>query len=471
MSQSNVPEPAPNTVEIKAPEKEKADELVEIGDIPVIRGKRWYVSLSMLFAAVSSLVAGTYFCVHYIETNPIKDKLADIQQSLTASESDRLSVRSDLSSLQLKYDTVLKINDRPILSFPLDQSSLIGTDITFLWDYSKADSAAGYILNVQSLSANPVTSEELNVVRPETRRAFYSLPNVPSGEYLWRICPGSLVGPQRVVQGQCSNPSTFFAYSSVLERIRATNSILVATTPTSYDNFISTNGNGKYSGFELDIAQYVVDKISEKLALPTPLKLNRPLEIPWSRLFQAMQYGEADIAIRSITRTSSREREYSNLKFSKGYLINHQIFIQRSKGKEFPSELKAASVGVKKNSMNERAAKLLAPKYKFTVDASYIAYGDIFQALRDGKLDFALVDSALAGSFLSTSGYQYGPNMDSDLRVFYNRELGGDHEEYSILVYDGGSSQKLLPLINSIIDSPGFATFKASLQAKYNVSE
>ena len=45
--------------------------------------------------------------------------------------------------------------------------------------------------------------------------------------------------------------------------------------------------------------------------------------------------------------------------------------------------------------MNELAAKYLATKYGFSVNSSFTAYGDLYDALRRGDISFALVDSSL----------------------------------------------------------------------------
>jgi ABC-type amino acid transport substrate-binding protein len=253
-----------------------------------------------------------------------------------------------------------------------------------------------------------------------------------------------------------------------MDRILFSHKILVATTPTSYDRFVSSNGNGVYSGFEIELIRYIAAQLGLELHSSVPLAVST-VEIPWSGLFTAMQQGEADIAIRSITRTKSREQEYPNLDFTSGYLTNHQIFITMLPNGNFPDSLRGAKVGVKQNSFNERAARFLAEQYQFTTDASYVAYGDLYQALRDGKIAYALVDSVLASEFLRNQGAQLGPALDAQLRSFYDKELGQDHEEYSIVIRREGAKDRLRDAIQNIMGSAAFGKFLEGLKIKYGL--
>ena len=49
----------------------------------------------------------------------------------------------------------------------------------------------------------------------------------------------------------------------------------------------------------------------------------------------------------------------------------------------------------------ELAAKYLATKYGFSVNSSFTAYGDLYDALRRGDISFALVDSSLVHEHLN----------------------------------------------------------------------
>jgi ABC-type amino acid transport substrate-binding protein len=172
-----------------------------------------------------------------------------------------------------------------------------------------------------------------------------------------------------------------------------------------------------------------------------------------------MQAGAADIALRSMTRNEIREKQYPNLRFTVGYVGNHQIFIQPNTGGKFPAALVGRIVGAESDTVNESAAEYLAPKYGFTVKSLEGDYGGIYEALRRGDISFALVDSSLVHEHLNKTLFPLGGELDPELREFYLKQLGLDHEEYSFLVYEGTSS-KLREMLNDILQSPQYRSFR-----------
>jgi ABC-type amino acid transport substrate-binding protein len=139
------------------------------------------------------------------------------------------------------------------------------------------------------------------------------------------------------------------------------------------------------------------------------------------------------------------------------------MFVQLSKDGVYPDSLKGRIVGAKSRSVNESVAKFLAQKFGYTVNPSYTAYGDLLEGLRRGEIAYALVDSSLVNEHLNKSIYALGGFLDDELRAFYKRELGFDHEEYSILVHEGGSSE-LRTALNEILESAEYKAFANSLK-------
>ena len=286
---------------------------------------------------------------------------------------------------------------------------------------------------------------------------FIAFDQLHSGTYIWRIRPGVAVPGREIAQGPWSSAAVFTIHASITDRITSTGKLLVATTPTSYDPFVGVNRQGQYDGFELKLLQWLIPRLGEKLQLKRVPNLEI-VEVPWNQLFTYMQNGEADIAVRSITRSEAREREYQNLRFTMGYLQNHQIFVQLKQEGNYPTSLKSKIVGVKNRSVNESAAKFLAQKHGFNVNSSFTAYADLYEGLRRGDIAFALVDSSLVNERLNKSLFPLGGFLDNELREFYKKELGYDREEYSILVHEGGSD-RLRTVLNEIIQSPDYDNF------------
>lgn len=458
------PKPKPGTRGRAADGNQKAggDAVsVKIADLPVITSKRWYVTLSAAIGIMGSIVSVTYFVIDYGRIKPIEKELEENRTLLANAKSDALNAKSQLERAEQRSGELASKFDRPAQIFPRDRSSVVGFNISFLWEYGKHDANTRYIIELQDMAgrAPPV---KINVDRPETKSMFYAFDPAAAGSYVWRVRPGRMVSDEEVGQGPWSPAAVFAIHPSVTERIRATGKLLVASTPTSYDAGVS-NRDG-YGGFELKVLRWLMPRLGERLNLKQPPTLEVE-EIPWNRLFNYMQNGEADIAVRSITRSEAREKEYQNLKFTTGYALNHQMFVQLSKDGTFPDSLKGRIVGAKSRSVNESVAKFLAQRFGYTVNSSYTAYGDLFDGLRRGEIAYALVDSSLVNEFLGKSVFPLGGFLDDELREFYKRELGFDHEEYAILVHEGASSD-LRTALNEILSSEEYRKFAAGLKVE-----
>ncbi len=409
--------------------------------------KRWHVLVSAGIGVLSATISGTYALTHFLETKPLQEKLTSVTQALTAAESERQTLRNQFDQLQQRYERVLSSNDRPILLFPADNASIIGTAHNFAWDYKAHDGNTSYYVELQQLFPPAKDPRRFNIVRPESKREYISLDGTGPQQYLWRIRPGKIAGDVQLGTGSWSLPSTFWVYPTVTDRIKSTKKLLVATTSTSYDSFVASDSAGQSDGYEVELF----------------------VELPWSRIFTSLQRGEADVAMRSISRSAFREREYSNLRFTNGYVENHQIFVQPRQGGEFPGTLENSRVGVKNNSINEKAAKYLAAKYKFVVDTSFVAYSDLYQALRDGKINFALVDNLLVEKYLGKQLFQFGGSLNMELRPFYLKELERDKEEYAILVHESNQDSRLRTYLNEILASPEIRKVNAELQKRFHL--
>jgi len=427
--------------------------------------KNYYLTLSVLAGIVTSLIGTTYAVIKYAEIHPLDKQIEELKANKTVTESENQGLKAKLDRLQQQYESIVTDTDRPVLTLPRDNASIITDDVDLEWDYKNRDAVSGYILEIRNLKDSTAAPTLINVVRPEAKRMTYHV-NSPSGEYVWRIRPGTLVDGKVVAQGPWSHMSAFSTFPSILDRIKATQVMVVATTPTSYDSYSNKTQLGTYEGFEIDLTRWVVKQLSTKLNLQSDLSLEI-VEIPWNRFFTALQNGEVDLGIRSITKSKTREAEFSQMRFTIGYLENHQLLIQSKKGGTFPESLNGQVIGVKAASINEKAANYLASQFKFRVDPSYVSYDDVYTALREGRIAYAMVDSTLVAKFLNTKVYQFGPQLDDYLKPFYERELGTSTEEYAIAVHQSNQNEMLVPMINEILSSADTRSYIQSLKQKY----
>jgi ABC-type amino acid transport substrate-binding protein len=438
-----------------------------VGELKIPLFRNAYVTVASICAMLAAVASATFGIVHYVEVRPLNDKIVALQQTGTTSDATAQGYKGQLSALQQQYEVLRNASTAPVLTYPPDRSSVIGNSVLFTWDYKKRETVSGYMVEIRELQQSNAR-KYLNTPASDRTELFYSFGNARAGEYLWRVRPGSYVEGVERPEGPWSRPATFSVYSSVEQRIRATGHLTVTTTPTTYDAFVAADNAGHYHGYEIELARWLTLKLGPLLQTK-PLTLE-VVDIPWSRLFDALQNGETDVAIRSITRSNARERDYSNLRFTVGYLRNHQVLVQSRDHGAFPGALAGARVGAKNSSINEKAARFLVKRYHYHVDATFVAYDNLYDALRRGRIDFAIVDSALVGPFLKQGIERFGPELDNDLKGFYRAELGRDFEEYAVLVHESTANDRLRPLLNSLLQSKEFDTFNALLKRKYGLS-
>jgi len=427
-------------------------------DVPVSAGRRWSLTVLAVIASLVAVVSATYWVVDHVRIRPLEKELQATRAALSDVKADGRNLQRVGDRTEQRGSELPATPNRPAAIFPSDRSSIIGSSVTFSWEYAGHTSTTKYIVSIQPLSTGrPVLL--LNVDRPETKKLSYTFAPTDVGEFLWRVRAVEPVSGQEAAEGPWSSAAVFSAYPSAVERIKRTGKLLVATPPASYDPFVGVNTNGQFLGFEVSLVHWLLPKLGADLQMARAPQLE-VTNVPWDQIFSYMQAGAADIAFRSMTRSELREKEYPNLRFTVGYVSNHQVFIQPDPAGKFPVALAGRIVGAESGTVNEAAARYLAPKYGFTVKSLDGDYGNIYDALRHGDISFALVDSSLVHEHLTKTVFPMGgeADLDPELREFYQKQLGLDHEEYSFLVYEGSSSA-LRKALDKILQSQDYRGF------------
>lgn len=149
--------------------------------------------------------------------------------------------------------------------------------------------------------------------------------------------------------------------------------------------FVSEGGNKEIFGFDVSMMQYICKNIQRQCIFFT---------IPFQKLLPALQNKEIDIAVSDLTVTLDRAALAS---FSLPYLESKVRFIGRSELSNQPFDLKLlnnSSIGLIKGS----AFPLLLKSMGITTAKiiEYDIYSFLIEALRDGKIKFALIDNPSA---------------------------------------------------------------------------
>lgn len=452
---------------VEAPPTQPDANRTDVENAQIHISRTHYLTLPVLASLFVGAIGATYAIVRYIEVGPLTSQAERLQSELTVVTAKRQEAEQSCDHHRQLYAALLQETERTVLASPQDGASIIGKHLTFEWDYHQHTPSTQYIIEVREITSAGTKPIRFNVLHPDLQRRHFELSADSLGEYLWRVKPGILISGEEVAHGSWSSYGRFTAYPSLLDRIKASGRILVASTPTTYGPFTMESERGGYEGFDMELLNWIAKQLRSELGQPRPIEI-KVTNIPWNRLFLALQNGEVDIAMRSITKSVQRERNHPGIRFTDGYLVNHQLLIQKRNTAAFPGDLKGRVVGAKRDSTNERAALYLASQFDFTVDASFVNYGDIYQALREGRIDFGLVDSVLVTKFLAEGRFfQLGPHLDEYLHEFFLRELGYAEEQYAIALYQPDDSSQLQEMLNEILRSRETRTFLADLAKRY----
>ena len=165
-----------------------------------------------------------------------------------------------------------------------------------------------------------------------------------------------------------------------------------ANPPFSY-----RNAQGKLAGFNVDIAGALCARMGIEC---------RIVPVPFNSLFVAVASGKVDFAVAGIVATKERE---DLVLFSDKYYQSHSLVLQRT-GQEHKAgaSLEGMKVGAEKGTIH---FYFLQRQYGArAIIFGYDTGADLYAALKDKTLDFALVDGLSVGGYLqSPEGESFEP--------------------------------------------------------------
>lgn len=174
------------------------------------------------------------------------------------------------------------------------------------------------------------------------------------------------------------------------------------------------NSEGKYTGFDIDLAMEVGKLLGVKIVL-------RP--IIWDEKEFEIKAKKVDVIWNGFTVTEQRKQEFD---FSIPYLINNQVIVVRYDSEyQTVSDLKDKKIVLQGGSTAENAVKA----NEELKDNELVYIGNNVEALNmelaTGKVDCAVLDSIMAKYYIENLGAD-----QTKFRILENSELM--HEEYAI---------------------------------------
>lgn len=174
--------------------------------------------------------------------------------------------------------------------------------------------------------------------------------------------------------------------------------LVVITSPDNhpYEFKDTTQSGDKVIGFDMD----VVHKLGEHLGRPVKI-----VEADFSSLIPSLQSGRADMAIAELSPTEERRK---SVDFSTPYYNNKsELLVLETSSLISEKDLEGQKLGVQLGSSNETIGRKLTESVPGLTLVALNKVGDLVQELKNGRIQAALIGSAVAYKIAkSTPGFK-----------------------------------------------------------------
>lgn len=462
---------------------------VALEDVVLPLTQRSYLTLGVFVTILLFSISATWFLVELFIVQPKDEKIVLLQKEKALKENTIDGLKEVYSTLQRDFTEINKLSRVPTLLNPVAGKHITGRFIPFRWKYEVNPGFQNFILELKHIKDDgSVLTKRYQIPDPDRKKLDFEVPVNTKGEFYWRIGTGEMLAveenksQQNNMVGEIvshvldieepvfktadthlwSRYGNFNVYKSVYDKIKETGELTVGMTATflSYDHTIDCQG--RPNTFDMDFIEWIAGELDENY-MNTPINVVRKI-YKWKELLNAVHLGEVDVAVANITRTTVRERDNPNMRFTSGYRNSNQRIIFSKQHlpdlvgldftkAELKKKLRGKTLATQVNTINTKAAAHIKQEFGFKHDFNYDSYVDVIHAVRHSKADFGMIDSVR----IETVDYPEMEVVDFDLNPLledmYLNISETAYEMYGIAVHANSPKSKLLQTLNEIIDS------------------
>ncbi|HJV62373.1 MAG TPA: basic amino acid ABC transporter substrate-binding protein [Albitalea sp.] len=260
---------------------------------------------------------------------------------------------------------------------------------------------------------------------------------------LQRLVHAGCAGLAAFALAACSKPEAPPAASGASAAAPAAHAYVVGTD-AAYAPFESQNEKGEIVGFDID----VVSAIAKKAGIEVKF-----VNTPWEGIFNALQQGDRDLLVSSITITDQRKQ---TMDFTDPYFDANQLIAVRADSKVARFEdLKPLKIGVQNGTTGDEAVSKLQGKNSTNIkrfESTPLA----LKELEAGGVDAVVADNGVVINYVAH-------NAGSKFKTV--NDPGFVPEHYGIAVRKGNA--ELLAKLNQGLAAIRADGTYAALHAKY----
>lgn len=151
-------------------------------------------------------------------------------------------------------------------------------------------------------------------------------------------------------------------------------------------------GSNEIIGFDIDVAQYIADKLDFELEIK---------DQKFDGLISALQSKRVDFVISSMSPTEERKK---NVDFSDVYFIAQKaILVKVGSNLTKSSDLINKKLGVQLGTTDEKQAQAIAKEVKGLQVIALDNSGELIQQLKTGRVDAVLIADVVAKNYVKTN--------------------------------------------------------------------
>lgn len=230
-------------------------------------------------------------------------------------------------------------------------------------------------------------------------------------------------------------------------------------TNAAFPPYESTDGNGNYSGIDVEIATKIAEKLGLKLVVD---------DMDFSSVITSVQGGKEDIAMAGLTVTDERKK---NVDFTDSYATGVQSIIVKEDSdiKSADDLSKASAIGCQEGTTGYIYCSASEDDGGYGDKAIGYANGaQAVQALMQGKVDAVVIDNNPAKEYVKANeGLKIldTPYVQEDYAIGVNKKNPGlrdaVNKALNELISDGTVQQILDKYINTDADSEAVSSSSA----------
>ena len=248
---------------------------------------------------------GTLFFNFRIET--LQDELRLKSAELDAEKLSKL--QETLKRDKLISDVIAPLSNVPVLSFPQNESNLVGSFVILEWEHRRGEANLNYVVHVRKLPQlqqnGAIKKTDVDEDEDEVEDHYFEASNpamkssrfplgltrsrkIVNGAYLWRVLPGHLEvidGKSRPIKnGEWSQFSKFTIYPDAIDRIISACSILVGVNYNQHSVFLKRDEKGKTAGFEWELVNRLAERMLAGPEIATRCKYSELFPVHMRRM-------------------------------------------------------------------------------------------------------------------------------------------------------------------------------------------